>query len=290
MISIYTLSDPRGNKIRYVGQTVRPLSKRLASHICDSKALKNRKHCWVKSIIDAGSKPLINLIGYACCQSCANHLETLYISYFNSLGNDLVNLASGGREGFEFSNDIKSIMSSKKLKFWSNESNKRAILDSMKEGKKKDAERLLILGQDHARKYFHSPESRAKAAVTRKATINTDAYKKTKSDFFKSWWENISEEERNKKIHAFTQSGRNKLKETGFFKSEKNIEHILKLASAQREQKSKPFNGFKNGENIGSWSNLIDAEKELNVCYQNIRAVLIGKAKTAKGYTFAYFS
>lgn len=45
--SIYKLVDSRG-KVRYIGQTVRPLRERLIGHVSRSKQINNYVHRWIR--------------------------------------------------------------------------------------------------------------------------------------------------------------------------------------------------------------------------------------------------
>lgn len=63
---LYSLSDETG--VRYIGITKQKLSYRLSQHVASCKqAFKNKKsrhyrHCWLKSLINKGNKPIITLM------------------------------------------------------------------------------------------------------------------------------------------------------------------------------------------------------------------------------------
>jgi hypothetical protein len=55
MVTIYTLTDPVTNKIRYVGKTTTDLDKRLRYHIYEINRSKNKhKIYWFKQLINIG--------------------------------------------------------------------------------------------------------------------------------------------------------------------------------------------------------------------------------------------
>lgn len=62
IVFIYTLSDPRTNKVRYVGMSKNP-EKRFKSHIKESKSgSKNHRCNWVRELLDENLYPIINII------------------------------------------------------------------------------------------------------------------------------------------------------------------------------------------------------------------------------------
>lgn len=98
--AIYTLSDPVTDELRYVGCTSGPLEKRLYRH-CIPAELKRRNHRtnWVRSIVDQGVRPKIELVETQPTREAMFDTEIFYIAYFRSLGFRLVNEVPGGRGG-----------------------------------------------------------------------------------------------------------------------------------------------------------------------------------------------
>ena len=92
---IYTLSDPDTKEIRYVGKTVKSLKARLTNHIYTSKKIKNHRCNWIKSIINKGKKPEIDIID-VCPWYESQDLETYWIAQFKAWGFRLVNATNGG--------------------------------------------------------------------------------------------------------------------------------------------------------------------------------------------------
>lgn len=93
---LYSLSDATG--IRYIGITKQKLSYRLSGHIASCKqAFKNKKarhyrHCWIKSLLDKGQKPIIKLIGIFSDPEQAKQAEIKAIKEYTNL----VNSTAGG--------------------------------------------------------------------------------------------------------------------------------------------------------------------------------------------------
>lgn len=92
-INIYTLSHPITNEIRYVGQTKHNLEKRLLGHL-KSKDKTHRTY-WIKSLINNGLKPKIELIETVDKEKGPNS-EIFWITMFKSWGFKLCNLTDGG--------------------------------------------------------------------------------------------------------------------------------------------------------------------------------------------------
>ena len=53
-VHIYTLKHPDTLEVRYVGKTVRSLSRRLGNHIANAKGNKHNKHLsnWIINILN----------------------------------------------------------------------------------------------------------------------------------------------------------------------------------------------------------------------------------------------
>lgn len=102
---IYTLADSIDSEsIRYVGQTVLTLPKRLNRHInsCSCKSTKiTYKDNWIKSLLNQGRTPEIKLIETINSDDISlwNAREIYWISFYKSLGHRLTNSSLGGRGG-----------------------------------------------------------------------------------------------------------------------------------------------------------------------------------------------
>lgn len=95
--SIYTLTDPRDNSVRYVGVTHQKLARRLSEHLSVAKTKKQHDHrsCWLRKLISEGLTPLASILeqgegdGWAAC-------EIKWIAHYRGEGCKLVNATEGG--------------------------------------------------------------------------------------------------------------------------------------------------------------------------------------------------
>jgi hypothetical protein len=98
---IYSLSDPRNDEIRYVGQTTYPLEKRYKEHIRNAKYSKTKNHSvyrWINELIDVGLLPMISLLD-TCEIESLNDKEIYWIGKY--FGKNLTNMTKGG-DGIAF--------------------------------------------------------------------------------------------------------------------------------------------------------------------------------------------
>lgn len=97
-IAIYVLICPLTYKVRYVGKTSqkRP-TDRYSSHISVSKNNKKKDytHCWIKSLLNKGVKPLFHIIEW----TDDIKRETYWIKFYRNLHTDLTNFTDGGELG-----------------------------------------------------------------------------------------------------------------------------------------------------------------------------------------------
>lgn len=95
---IYILKNPITNEIFYVGQTVNDLSERLAGHIAETGANRDKIH-YIKNIIDQGGRPIIQEIEtiHTTCyidKASVNEREMYWIRYYRGIGCTLLNIAN----------------------------------------------------------------------------------------------------------------------------------------------------------------------------------------------------
>lgn len=98
-IYIYTLKDPESNNIRYVGKTTNP-KNRLNAHITRSKNNKYHSARWVKSLLNKGLKPILEVIE-ECADDNWQEREKFWIKFYNEKC-DLTNTLEGGEGGATF--------------------------------------------------------------------------------------------------------------------------------------------------------------------------------------------
>lgn len=99
-VTVYGLSSSEDGKIRYVGQTTEPLSKRLIHHHYDAKKLTRiHKSNWIRSVIERGFKVQIIPLQEEAPLHAA---EIEWIAKLRAQGYDLVNTTNGGEGVFGY--------------------------------------------------------------------------------------------------------------------------------------------------------------------------------------------
>lgn len=101
-VTIYALLDVDG-RVRYVGKA-NDASKRLQTHIRDSRRRRTPVCDWVKSRIASGIVPVMRVLEI-CDSETWKDREKYWISHFRAIGS-LLNLADGGDEPY-CSRDIR---------------------------------------------------------------------------------------------------------------------------------------------------------------------------------------
>lgn len=94
-IYIYCLKDPITDEIRYIGKTIQKYTYRYSSHISQSKHNKKKDycHCWIKSLLEKGLKPKMEILEITTDLS----RETFYIYKYKN--DKLTNFTNGGDLG-----------------------------------------------------------------------------------------------------------------------------------------------------------------------------------------------
>lgn len=95
-ITIYTLSDPTNNEVKYVGITSRPI-KRFYEHLNNDE--NNKKSAWIKNLKKNKLTPIYEVIEVTDELNFSN-LEKFWISQFKTWGFDLVNMTDGGEGSY----------------------------------------------------------------------------------------------------------------------------------------------------------------------------------------------
>jgi hypothetical protein len=130
---IYTLSDPRTQEIRYVGQTINSPSKRLSQHIHqESRVVGKLTHVnsWIRNLKQNNFKPILAVVE-ECPIEELNSREIYYISEYKQVHN-LCNHSLGGqgRGGCKFTKESvekrnKTILTSEK---WANKCKEHSVI------------------------------------------------------------------------------------------------------------------------------------------------------------------
>ena len=63
-VKIYVLKHPDTLEVRYIGKTIRTLSKRLGNHVANAKGNKHNKHLsnWILKLLEENKRPIIELL------------------------------------------------------------------------------------------------------------------------------------------------------------------------------------------------------------------------------------
>jgi predicted GIY-YIG superfamily endonuclease len=87
--SVYTLTDPRDNQVRYVGITTNP-DQRYRDHIAlvDYAPVKE---AWIRDALANDAVPTLSIIDHADNESDARALEAYWILQFHLAGSKLTN-------------------------------------------------------------------------------------------------------------------------------------------------------------------------------------------------------
>jgi len=153
---IYSLTDPRDGRVRYVGKTTRPKG-RLHSHICEAIRGRQENHRthWVRSVIEAGHFPTMSILesGEGDWQAA----EQKWIKTLRDAGCNLVNSTDGGDGVYNPTPEVRAKIGAAS----------RVRRDSPETKAKKSA----------ASKARWTPEYRAKWAETRRKLWQTPEYR-----------------------------------------------------------------------------------------------------------------
>jgi len=156
---IYGLVDPISGQLRYIGQTMRPLQKRLIDHTSESRTTHTHKSNWIRTLLSRGLVPGIILI-QEVDDEIRNQAEIFWIAYFIGLGCPLTNCTEGGEgwRGYRHSEESKLKMSlakkGKNTAAWTEERKdklrkpKAPLSEAHKEHCRQAAPRTAILDQD----------------------------------------------------------------------------------------------------------------------------------------------
>jgi|ERR1035437_98977 group I intron endonuclease len=93
-ISIYTLSDPDTNLVRYVGVSEN-VDRRFKEHMTEKRHNTYRLN-WINKLKRSNKEPIMEIIEDNLTMNAAFELEIHYIKLFKSLGAKLTNLTIGG--------------------------------------------------------------------------------------------------------------------------------------------------------------------------------------------------
>lgn len=184
-VHIYALKHPDTLEVRYVGKTVRSLSRRLGNHIANAKGNKYNKHLsnWILNILKEDKKPIIELLE-TCQSNIWQEREQYWISQFPNL----INLTAGGDGCIGFIHNSEAIEKIRQSKIGT----KHSI-----EFKEAMSKRLkgVPLSEEHKSKIGLANKGRRASETTRKklseshkGISQSEESKRKRSESIKLWW------------------------------------------------------------------------------------------------------
>ena len=250
-IKIYTLSDSNG--VKYVGKSIN-INHRFNRHIFDAKNKKNlnRRDAWIKSLLNKGEKPKIEIIDEVSMDDWV-FWEMYWIEQFLSWGFKLKNMTKGGEGtyGRIVSDETKKKMSDSKkgiipknldMLLEINKENGKAVIQYTKDGK--------IVGE-----FRTTNEAKTMTGI-----------------------ENIKSVLKGKRNIAGSYIWR--------YKNKPLNDNDLKLINKKFKKKKKKsiLQYDKNNNLIREWESVSEVKKK----YSHINSVLSGRRKSAGGYIWKY--
>ena len=94
-VVIYTILDPRDNKIRYVGKSV-DFDYRKLRHLYNAKkSTRSHKDAWIRGILKSGLNPIFEVLD-ECSEQNWKEVESYWIYQLIAWGFSLLNETFGG--------------------------------------------------------------------------------------------------------------------------------------------------------------------------------------------------
>ena len=184
-VHIYTLKHPDTLEVRYVGKTVRSLSRRLGNHIANAKGNKHNKHLsnWILNILKENKKPIIELLE-TCQSDIWQEREQYWISQFPNL----INLTAGGDGCIGFIHNSEAIEKIRQSKIGTKHSIefKEAMSKRLKGIPLSEEHKSKIGLANKGRKA--SIETKMKLSEAHKGIKQSEESKRKRSVSIKLWW------------------------------------------------------------------------------------------------------
>lgn len=96
--SVYHLVDPNTSKVRYVGNSVSPVS-RLRAHVKESQEKQNTdKKKWIKSLLDRGQMPCLVIVATFDNEPDARTRESAEANKHKSTSTNIHDPAKGAKD------------------------------------------------------------------------------------------------------------------------------------------------------------------------------------------------
>jgi hypothetical protein len=170
MTYIYGLKDPNTNEIRYIGKSDNPKA-RFQNHMALSKADVNRhKKHWISGLLAQGQKPLLVTLEKVSDKQWEDR-ERWWIQHGRASGWPLTNLADGGMNNYESSDDSIEIV--EVLSMFVDEEQRRQIRDMGFDELKAIAMEAARASVDLMRGYFKGATDGAEAYRVSRSVIQS---------------------------------------------------------------------------------------------------------------------
>jgi len=184
-VLIYALKDPDTLEIRYVGKTVRSLSRRLGNHIANAKGNKHNVHLsnWILKLLRQGKRPIIELIEN-CSYLNWQEREQYWISHYP----DLINITDGGDGCVGLIHKPETIEKLRQAKLGTKHT--QEFKDNMSKrlkGKSLTQAHKDAIGNANRGKKA-SEETKKKLSKAHIGIQQTEESKKRRSETIKAWW------------------------------------------------------------------------------------------------------
>lgn len=247
-IIIYSLEDNDG--VKYIGKT-NNVTKRLYRHIFDAttKNSLNKRDAWVKSLVNKGLKPKIEVIDIVPISEWI-FWEQYWISQFRTWGFNLKNMTDGGEGNYG-----RVVSETTKIK-----------MSISKKGKTPKNLNQII-----------------------KNTIKCSVNQYSLNGEFIKEWESVNSIKTELKLSNVDLVVKRKRPSAGGFiwrysNDSLSITELKMINDKHKKQVPKPILQYDNNVLIKEWSSVNDVKK----IYKHINAVLRGDRKSAGGYLWRY--
>lgn len=282
---IYVLICPETGQVRYVGKS-NDIKRRYSQH-CNRND-KNKKTSWVKSLLNKGLKPIIEIIDevpYCDWKFWEEH----YIKLYKSAGARLTNLAVGGQGGEPNKESIEKYKQTMKGRVY-----------EYTPARKKSVENLIALNIEpwnKGKRYTvnltdEQRKNRSKIQKGRHGGKPVAQYR-LDGNFVRLWDTAYSIEKESNLGITFKEVSLcclNKITHSkGFMWHFATESTPIKIKPCSGIIKSKPVKQIDfNGDVVKIWNSCAEIVKELGYDMRNISACALGKKKSFKGYKWLY--
>lgn len=166
MAIIYGLFDPREPlflwEVRYIGQTTKTPSRRLAQHVWTAKrGGESYLLRWIRSLLRDGVRPHVRILEY-CDEAILDHREITWIAEGRRQGWKLTNSADGGEgnRGFVASPETRAKQSLARQGFKPTEEHRRNAADATQRARENDPTIYERVSDSLLQFYADHPEER----------------------------------------------------------------------------------------------------------------------------------